>query len=117
MGEMNELIEIFLKDHREYPEDVTDNDIAVLYNIIYVLIEYKFTHSLDGEGRAPIEVRLIDRTKYQAFHYREVPYDFNVGTPELAEEILDARIQNLEVAMKDMQQHLSMVRYMRKKHS
>ncbi len=71
-----EMVEDFLetrvlsKDGNFAP--VSDDDVDCLINIFHEIVGTKWERDTDGDW--PIDVIVIDRTKYEYMHYRPVAY-------------------------------------------
>lgn len=74
---LDELIEEFLEEHRECGNGngyalITNDDLSVLRDIIYELLERKC--DLDADGDLPVQVKLINRRIFEPTHFHDIPY-------------------------------------------
>lgn len=60
------------KDGKGNYAPVTDQELTKLYNIFYGLLGLKYAEDCDGD--LPIQVKIIDKTKYQSLHFFPVPH-------------------------------------------
>lgn len=90
---------------------ITDADINGLYEIIYSLVEAKCQKDADGD--TPIQVKIIDRTRYESMHYRPIPYIHEAKTDDQQQDILLTLVGNLSTATDRVQDFLRFVNMMR----
>lgn len=57
---------------------------------------------VDADGDCPVNVLVIDRTKYEPMHYSPVPYEHLAKTNEDMLVIEDRLLRNLETAMSQL---------------
>lgn len=69
------IVDAFLKEHRKSAggyAPVTEKDLEQLQQLFDQLQQHKFERDPDGDF--PLRFLVIDRTKYEAFHYAPVPH-------------------------------------------
>jgi len=71
-------------------------DVDQLADIIRELIKLKFAKDPDGD--LPIEVQLVDRTRFEPMLYRPVRYSHRVKNIGELRDILDGHGFNLDIA-------------------
>jgi hypothetical protein len=64
------------------------------------LAREKFGQDCDGD--VPVDIVVVDRTRYERMHYFHIPYDSKISTPEEWDDRLRAIVTNLEMATSDM---------------
>lgn len=73
---LEEALELFLSERRESDNGdwskPTEDDINLLYGIVYELIEQKFEKDCDGD--LPLRFHVEDRTRYQSLMYLNIPH-------------------------------------------
>jgi hypothetical protein len=88
---LEEAIELFLSEPRESNNGdwskPTDDDMELLYSIIYELIEQKFERDCDGD--LPLKFHVCDRTRFESPCYIDVPHTGLHAT-------LDERVRAME---------------------
>jgi len=57
------------------------------------------TFGRDEEGDRRIEIVVVDRSRYRAFHHRPVPYDHDTDDPVTLERIRDRLMYNVKIAV------------------
>lgn len=57
---------------------------------------------IDSDGDLPLDICLIDRTRYGRMHFRPIPYDHKVVTDEEHKDVLGALICNLAIASEEI---------------
>jgi regulator of replication initiation timing len=57
---------------------------------------------VDCDGDLPVDIRIIDRTRYERSHYLHVPYKDSADTSEEHEAVLDALMTNLSISTEDI---------------
>jgi hypothetical protein len=60
-------------------------------------IKRKF--GIDADGDCPVNLLVIDRTKYQPLHYQLVPYEHEAKTPAQRDKIEQVLLTNLTTAL------------------
>lgn len=59
----------------------------------------KTTFGVDADGDPPVDVYCVDRTRYEPWHWFNVPYEHKAKTDAQMDEIEDAVLINLRMAM------------------
>lgn len=103
--ELRQQLEAFLSERREsdggYAE-VRRGDVSELDQVLRSIIKAKF--EADPDGDHPVDFWLIDRTRYESVHFREVPYGHHADEMDgkaadaHREQVLDAVLFNLQQA-------------------
>ncbi len=57
---------------------------------------------VDEDGDLPLDIRLIDRTRYGRMHFRPIPYDHKVVTDAERKDVLGALMCNLAIASEEI---------------
>jgi hypothetical protein len=70
------------------------------YDEVHKLARKKFPQ--DSDGDVPIDISIIDRTRYERMHYFHIPYDSKISTPEEWNDLLGALVGNLQIASEGM---------------
>ena len=70
--------------------------------------QIKKEFGIDAYGDPPVDVILIDRTKYEPMHWWAVPYDHLAKTQEELDEIEKMVFFNLDTALARVQQLIRM---------
>jgi len=106
---LDELLDAFLEARRESKggwAPVVDGDVSDLYGIVREIVELKW--GPDEDGDRPIDVHLIDRTRFEPSHFLRVPYDLDRGrNPRLK---LEAVLANLQTAAEALDRELRKAR-------
>jgi len=76
--------------------EVRTEDMRQLADIIYELIERKWERDPDGD--LPIEVQIVDRTRFERTAYAPVPYMRDGLDMRAKRAVLDSHVFNLELA-------------------
>ena len=108
---INKAIATFLAERRESDggyAPIINNDLEQLYAIIRLLIVEKF--QADPDGDRPIDVHLVDRTKYWPNSYLDVEYSHNAKTDDDMQHILETVLCNLNIALTSVQTTTSLIR-------
>jgi hypothetical protein len=108
---LSSAIEQFLSEKREIVDggwaEVRDEDVSQLYDIVYLLVKEKFAPDCDGDR--PIDVTIIDRTKFRGMAFQPVPYHRSDNT--LTDAVLEDHLSNLTIALNDVTNLLRIRRY------
>lgn len=56
------------------------------------------TFDMDSDGDIPVDIRVIDRTRYERCHYFYIPYEGNADNPAEHESVLDSLMSNLAIS-------------------
>jgi hypothetical protein len=76
--------------------EITSQDVVDLKHLISDVIEAKC--EADPDGDRPINVIVVDRTRFEPMHFFPVEYDDD-KTKEEKQEILNRHLANLSIAM------------------
>jgi len=110
---LNGLIDKFLAEKRVSDggwAPVTEQDLRQLCSLMDRIIRMKW--GKDPDGDLPIELEVVDRTRFQRMHYAPVPYeqdaDGALGLERLGIVLLNANIANreLDVTLRILQNKL-----------
>ena len=102
--ELHDMLEKFLSTQSKSDGGwaaVSYEDMENLYDIFHKIIEMKY--EVDADGDVPVQVKLVDRTKFQKLPY--LPLPLMGGYPKSAEEFQDAlryASSNLSMAQHDL---------------
>ncbi len=64
-----------------------------------VIEKAKQQFGIDQDGDCPVNIHFTDRTKFEPLHHFDVPYEHKARTQEDMQEIEDALMSNLSMAM------------------
>jgi hypothetical protein len=118
---IDKFLETRIKSENGGWPEVSHAEINQLYSIIDKLINTKWQKDCDGDP--PVRIKLIDRTRYEAFHYQPIPYDFDhenndfdkLNSEYSFKDILRKKILNLNVATQEIERTLYILEYYGKK--
>jgi hypothetical protein len=65
----------------------------------------------DCDGGVPIDIQIVDRSRYERSHYLHVPYSDKLATKEEAEDLLSCLMTNLSIASEALTQWQRMRKY------
>ena len=75
--------------------------LDALYEEFYKLARERI--GTDDEGRLQIDIRIIDRTRFERMHFQAVPYDDNVATLTEHDAVLSNLMDNFSIASSDLE--------------
>lgn len=106
-------IDNFLAERRESDggwAEVRPEDLNQLSDIIQMLVEEKFEPDPDDDH--PVGWKLVDRTKTRMPYFQPVPYNHGVETVEEFIANLKPAFDNLEIAVSEVGQDLSILKHL-----
>lgn len=80
-----------------WPKGISKEKIALLWLELESLIEKYF--DADSDGDLPIDLHMVDRTKYQRLHYTPIPYDHKNEND--LDRVVELSLLNLNIAQED----------------
>jgi len=95
---MNEFLKVRVLSHGGYAP-VSEADLKALAQLIRDLIGLKW--GADPDGDVPVEVDLVDRTRFERLHFWPMPYTHkgdDANEMPAFERALDVALYNLSVA-------------------
>ena len=113
---LNKMLAEFLK-HRSKSKngcwaEVSEGDVEKLYSIIVRILEMKYQRDCDNS--LPVEVDLVDRTKFERSHYFKIPYEHLAKSDEERMEILSLLNTNSRIASGGLDRHVKMLDMIRR---
>lgn len=60
------------KDGKGSWAPVTREEVTEMYNLLYEMLGLKYAEDCDGD--LPIQIKIIDRTKFQSLHFFPMPH-------------------------------------------
>ena len=113
---LNKMLAEFLK-HRSKSKrggwaEVAEGDVEKLYSIIIRILEMKYQRDCDNS--LPVEVGLVDRTKFERSHYLNIPYEHLAKSDEERMEILSLLNTNARIASNGLDRHVKMLDMIRR---
>ena len=91
--------------------EVAEGDIEKLHAIILKILEMKYERDCDNS--LPVEVDLVDRTRFERLHHVLVPYEHMAKTNDERMEILSRLNANARIAVEALNQHIRMLDHIR----
>lgn len=109
------MLDEFLK-HRSKSKngewaEVAEGDIKKLYGIVIKILEMKYER--DSDNALPVEVDLIDRTRFERLHHIPIPYEHKATSDEERIEILTRLNSNAQIAVNALDRHIKILELIR----
>ena len=73
------------------------------------------TFELDCDGDLPVQVKVLDRTRFQPSHYLPIPYDHKAASIKELNEIGDRLTKNVQIAIEALQSYYQCREYEEKR--
>lgn len=113
---LNKMLSEFLKHRSKSNGDgwaeVAEGDVEELYSIIIRILEMKYQR--DSDNSLPVEVDLVDRTKFERSHYLNIPYEHLAKSDEERMEILSLLNANARIASGSLDRHVKILDMIRR---
>lgn len=116
--ELIKKLKAFIKDKRKpigtgWPEVKVgtkdeEGDVRALYDIVYDIIRLKFGTDCDGD--VPIDVDLVDRTRFEAAHVIHIPYGEDADEDKRL-DILYRAMGNVQIATERVNNMMKVMLY------
>ena len=114
---LRKLLDEFLAERHESDQGswapVNNEDVDNLNHIISTIIEQKW--AADQDGDRPIDVTIIDRTKYEPLHHFALPYLYKIEDSDSLDEYTRRAFHNVSCAMEALERAMKMKQNLKSK--